>query len=309
MCKIMMLAGIKPEKTELAWKLISAAVSPMSKHDKDGLGYAAITRSGDVFAERWLNPKDAFKTRQALTPTDKRLKSLLGDAVELSESYSVDGTLQPSKAVSIMLHTRMATCTKGIENTHPFVSGNTALIHNGVINNAYSLTNITSTCDSEVILNEYVKHDVSGIPDAIERVAMALQGYYACGVLGNAESGPYLDVFKDERAKLVAGYVKELDCVVFCTNAEILSTACKKAKMTLQAVHVIKAGYLIRLDAVTGRRLDVVPFDCDSRTVHFGSPSLFGSTYAERLTSMTEAEIDADITKRIESVEYLKVGT
>lgn len=264
MCKIMMMAGIKADKVDKAWKLVRAALKPMSERDDDGVGYA-VAVDGRISGERWLSPKAAFKVRNRVSPDDAALSATLGDAVDVSESYNSFGNpADAARAQAIIFHTRMATCATGIENTHPFVQGETALIHNGVISNASTLTNVTSTCDSECILNEYIARDVAGNPSAMDAVADAMQGYYACAVLTNVEHAQVLDIFKDDRAHLVVGRVKELDCFVFCTTEAILRDACKRAKMTLLNCHAVKAGYLIRLDAKTGASVGVTEFDYEA---------------------------------------------
>jgi hypothetical protein len=259
MCKVMVLAGIVPEKQKAAWSFLTSSVPFMTKQDKDGLGYAAAS-GGRLFGERWVNPKDAFKKRVALSPRGEAMRAALKGAMRVSESYNSFGNVSTT-AQAVTLHSRMATCGKGLTNTHPFVSGDTSLIHNGVITNVSELTQVTSTCDSETILNEYVKFDIMGQPGRIQELARALQGYYACAVITKDSTGrQVVDIFKDTRAQLCVGYVEELGAWVYCTTEGILRATAKAAKMTVTECHAIAAGFLIRLDAVTGEVLQVEEF-------------------------------------------------
>jgi hypothetical protein len=298
MCKVMMMAGIKANKTRQAWEFLQASVKHMSKTDNDGLGYVASS-NGELFGERWLKNTDAFKRREQFDNVDQRMISLLGDALSIKKTYNSFGNRNLGLHVNaIMLHTRMATCSVNIENTHPFVVNETALIHNGVINNVKDLKQYQSTCDSECIVNEYIDGDVISTPNAINDVVSKLKGYYAVGILSKTIDGvPYLDVFKCDRANLVVGYVKELDTYVFCTLADILKKTAKDAKMTVTNIHHVNPGYLIRINAITGQRMEIVDFDYtqSQRSYNFN-------------TSWDKTDIDRMIARKHEDDSYIKVG-
>jgi predicted glutamine amidotransferase len=266
MCKIMMFAGIKPSKTSQAWKWAVEAAPLLSEDDKDGFGYAAAAE-GQIFGERWLHPEETFLRRTARTKSERYMQAQFGSAVDIPDVYNSFGDLTLTPRVqALMLHARMATCAKSLRNTHPFVQDSgegpaTALIHNGVISNAATLQNRTSSCDSECILNEYTDSNVARCPDNIQDVADLLRGYYACGVLSHDGERPILDVFKSSRASLHVVWVGALGTYVFCTSEEILRETAERAKMRLSTVAAVTEGHLIRLDVVTGRTLCVAEFD------------------------------------------------
>jgi len=263
MCKILAIAGIKSSNVTKAWKFVAAVTPYLSANDKDGVGYAAQTRNG-LFGERWISPKDAFKYRKPFLREDQNLLDTFRGSLTGTSRYNSFGTPVENKDEmhAIILHARMATCGVSLDNTHPFVRDNTALIHNGVIRNTPSLTNITSTCDSECILNEYITQDVPNNPEAIDLVTDPLVGYYACAVLTTDDKGKqYLDLFRDDQmATLYAIYVKELQTVVFCTKPEIIRAALKDLKWKSGSTLRVEPGRMLRVDAVTGEFLSMWEF-------------------------------------------------
>lgn len=268
MCKIAMMSGIKPTKIKQAWELAKALAPYMSKNDDDGFGYAAITKKGDVFVERWLDNDQAFRFK-AGNKADKELKQSMGPAMEEYENgYSSVGTINKNEAVAIILHARMATCAKDLKNVHPFVVNNQALIHNGVISNhdqvirKYDTENTRlSTCDSEAIAFSYAANDVINNPDNIKQVGLDLRGYYACAVLGKDDNGqPYMDIFKSASASLYAAYVPQIGGLVYCTSLDILKAAVKECGFIYYQPYKIKSELLLRHNAVTGSGKIVAEF-------------------------------------------------
>ncbi len=253
-CKNLFIAGVKPEvASKKLWDFLIAVSPFMSANDRDGLGYAAQSAEYGLWGERWFNPKDAWKYRKTATTEEIRLAAHFKGALTKPDRYNKFGIQDPSKTHAVLLHSRMATCDRTLDNVHPFIRGNTALVHNGVIRNDHLLKKITSTCDSECILNEYVDNGVTEDPNAIQAVAKALRGYYACGILTQGTDGKqYMDIFRNPTARLVCMYVTELDANVFCTTEEIVRNACKALKWTCSSALQFKDEMMIRLDAVTG---------------------------------------------------------
>jgi predicted glutamine amidotransferase len=254
MCKIMSMAGIQPNKEKLMWQFIVKSTPFMTGHDKDGLGFAALGNKG-LWGERWLNPGEAWAkdSRQLFTSKDAEQEAKFKGGLEKNIKYNnfgVGGSKQGNKA--IIFHSRMATCEKNIDNTHPFVRGNTALIHNGVISNKAELKMLTSTCDSETILNAYHDDGVANDPDKIQDMVKKLQGYYGCAVLTKAEDGnEYLDIFR-HTASIYASFVEELGTTVYCTSDDIIKFTCKAMKFNYGHMFKIKEDTMIRIDAKTG---------------------------------------------------------
>jgi hypothetical protein len=269
----MMIAGIKAEKVPLVAKLAKQMAKQMATIEDDGIGYAAITKDGHIYGEKWLNKDEAFIVHSA-TPPDPiftKLNNMFDETIEmdkkpvLGNAYLEFGDRSPGNiknTVAMILHARKATQgSKSLENVHPFVKLGTdgepqatALIHNGSILNHDKLTKEMSECDSEVILHEYLANQMYHNPWGIEQLAKTLVGTYTVGVLStqliNDVWTPYLDIFKSNK-DLMGGYVPQLETFVFSTNKYTLETALKDCDMTLEKDFKFKDGYFHRLDAVT----------------------------------------------------------
>lgn len=278
MCKIFLVAGIKPDKIAQVEKLAKYMAKEMSFMDEDGVGYAAITKDAQIYGEKWLNKDEAFLVR-GNTPVDpvfERIEKTFGDTVDLDKKpptrggYSEFGErngLNIKNTVALILHARKATQGgKTLPNVHPFVKAGgegepvaTALIHNGSILNHSKLTKEMSECDSEVILHEYLAGQMYHNPWGIEQLAKTLVGTYAVGVLSSQliddKWVPYLDIFKSNK-ELIGGYVPQLDTFVFATTIYSLTNALKSCDMTLEKEFKVKDGYLHRLNAITGEAIE-----------------------------------------------------
>lgn len=257
----MTMAGIDQDTQEKAWEFTKAMAKEMSFGNSDGLGYAAMGGDGELFGERWLNNKEAFSERNSLSPLEAEIISKHKGALSKPVTYNRFGVVSDNNMRSITLHTRMATSGKEFYNTHPFVLEDTSLIHNGVVDDK-KLTLLQSTCDSEGILNEYIKLDVANDISKIQDLSDRLDGYYACMVLSKKKDGtPILDVFKDHRAELHAAWVKELNTLVISTSIRCIEDACKTLNFTIVSQFDVSPGYIWRYDALTGELLEVVQFD------------------------------------------------
>lgn len=253
MCKVMMMAGIKPANRDNAIKFLKAMAKPMSKSNTDGLGYAAVTKDGEMFAQRWLNNGDAFTTVDTTELDLINTFSGVADAFSKVGGESTSyGTPKLDEMVAVTLHTRFATSAKGMKNTHPFIKDGVSVIHNGVINNTHEFTLEQSSCDSETILLQYVADQVNVDPSKIDHMASKLKGYYACGVLAPSETGYVLDVFKGNNDNLSFVYVVELDTMVFATSLADIIEVCQELGFKYKAPMKLKEGMLLRLDATTG---------------------------------------------------------
>ncbi len=287
----MMVAGIKKKKLAQVQKFVQEMSTIMSRHDEDGVGYAAINAKGQLHGEKWLNKKDAFKIH-AQPKADKVagfMKALFDTAAKfktepvLQQVYESFGDLsQKDETVAMIVHARKKTIGDiTVKNVHPFVAMDeedvpqTALIHNGSIQNHEKLTKKYSTCDSEVILHEYIKNMMWYNPWAIEKMTDTLIGQYATGVLSSSsfddgEVIPYLDVFKSNK-ELHAAYIPELEVVIFSTWHATLEETAKNLNMTVQHIMEIENGNLMRFNAITGERIqDVIPFQL-SKEREFGN--------------------------------------
>lgn len=263
MCKLAMISGITKDTRENAWKFVVEMSKQMSSEmDKDGFGYAAMSEDGQLFGERWLYNSQAFKLRNEMDEKTRNILSNYKGFIERPCVYNKFGSLQIDKMTSITLHARYATSGREFENTHPFVHGNTSLIHNGVIGNLKAFGPLLSTCDSEVILNGYMKLNVTNKPHNWQNVASNLDGYYACGVFSKTKQGEViLDIIKDNRANLFSAFVKELNTVVFATKYEHIREACTILGFTITNSFLVKDNAMLRLNAITGKTIGCWEFD------------------------------------------------
>jgi hypothetical protein len=264
----MMIPGIQKDiAKDKLWDFLIAATPHMTQNDKDGLGYAAATDRG-LWGERWLRPEDTWQYRTMWSANDEAVKQRYKGALSGGPRYNAFTEFGDSDApgtFAVLFHSRMATCEKSMANTHPFYREGTAMIHNGVINNIHELKQITSTCDSETILNEYVDRNVKLDPDKITDVARALRGYYACGLLTTLEDGTVImDIFRNPTAKLYAAWVNELQTTVFCTSQDIIKDTCKKLKWTHGSLFHFEDEVMIRINARTGELISTHKFKAES---------------------------------------------
>lgn len=292
MCKIFCVAGIKAEKVPQVERLAKHMAKSMSFVEEDGVGYAAITKDGHVYGEKWLNKDDAFVIHETAPPNPilTRIDEMFGDAIEMDKKVATGKTyasfghrngVNIKNTVAMILHARKATTgSKTIPNVHPFVKlgdvaagepSATALIHNGSILNHDKLTKEMSECDSEVILHEYLANQMYHNPWGIEQVAKTLVGEYAVGLLSsqlvNEEWTPYLDIFKSGK-DLIGGYVPELETFVYTTARYPLDEALKACEMTFVNDFKFKDGFLHRIDAITGLTTEKpISFSLSSRFI------------------------------------------
>lgn len=275
MCKIMLIPG---SKDALALnKFMRAAFPHLTEDDDDAFGYAAVSPTTGLFGERWTDMDSVFQLNASYSDADNTLIGMLGEAIHVPDkatSYNKFGVLA-TDAHSVILHGRYATCGKGLENAHPFVSKDTALVHNGVIQNAVALNlNTQSTCDSEVILELYKKHDVRENMEHVQAVADELSGWYACGVLTKKSGRWILDVFRDAQAQLYVTWIAELGTMVFCTSEEIILKTCLYANMTPGTIFKVQTETLTRIDCLSGNVIGKTQYVADlyfAKTYNFPS--------------------------------------
>lgn len=288
MCKVLIIPAIKEHRRRETEDFLAVMADVMSKYNSDGLGYAAVDSSGNLFGERWFvnsmafskpappMTKEEFDLRQsnarALTDKfDKFLKPTRYFAPEykLTENYNTFGD-EPSisKAAAITMHTRMATCEKNLTNVHPFVDQDTSVIHNGVISNSKDFDLKLSTCDSESILISYLEHNVNIDPsgslhakNGVQPMSERLEGYYASAVFArDAQGNRILDVFKMNNNNLSIAYVFELETYVLATSDSDIRDVCKVLGFTHDGTIDLNDGYLTRINPFTGEVIQQVHF-------------------------------------------------
>lgn len=259
MCKVFIIAGIKDTTRERAVEFTKLMGELMTPSNDDGLGYAAVDAAGKLSAERWFHNKEAFKTSGPWLPDitlQNKFNKFIKPSDTIKTTYTKHGDVALDKVVAITLHTRAATSGVSMENTHPFISNDTSVIHNGIINNVEDFKFTLSTCDSESILISYLENKVNVDAAGMNAVANSLVGYYACAVFSRDSKGTrILDVFKAHNDNLCVAYIAELETWVMSTSAHDIKTACGKLNMHCGTVFNLIDGVLVRINPVTGDTL------------------------------------------------------
>lgn len=263
MCKNTFLIGIK--NPENAFEFITTIAPLMTKSNSDGMGYAVLNNDG-MFVERFLTNTDAF-TSEPFNQSDIEFANSLGALVDrkiietentlFKKSMTYQGERDFSTAKSILLHARKSTGHVCLENVHPFVINNTALVHNGIISNHSDFIKEISTCDSEAILQQYLNHEVNDYPSNIEKVTKTLQGWYACGILTKNIDGLWvIDVFKSVSSNLYVTKIDEIGGFVFSTQKTDIMESLSSLNWELNhPIFPVQPKVFSRFDATTGNIL------------------------------------------------------
>lgn len=266
MCKVMVMTGIK--ESALALDFMKAVAPNMSIGNTDGIGYSAINSKNELFMEKWHNNKHFLNTDDVVDQaTVEALKPFENRIGKLSLNYTNFGTVTRDDIKTVTMHTRFATCGKTFENTHPFIEGDTSLIHNGVISNSYTLgLNKNSTCDSENALQLYVKEQtaLTKSPELLQNFLDQLKGYWAFAFLSKNTKGIYqLDVVR-EGAQLYFTKIEEIgeNCVVFATTKEIIETGVKALGLPdRKNIFLLVSSNYHRFNALTGDVLETIQLE------------------------------------------------
>lgn len=226
MCKIFAMTSV--EHVKLTADFLGIVRDAVCKTaDKDGFGYAVSTKDGQLWGERTISPLQF----DALKPQKKLTKTLALPIVEGMYSNAF-GPVGADENAAFLAHGRMSTNTVSIENTHPFVSENAALIHNGVVQDAGDVVtkSLKTNCDSEILLRLW---DFGGI-DAIEDNA---SGYYAIALL---DKHGQLHIVRDDRANLFVAWSETAQSFIIATTTEIIEDVAKRMHWELDAPQFIR---------------------------------------------------------------------
>jgi len=151
----------------------------MSVTERDGFGAAWVTPSGRI---GWV--------RSSVPSIRETLPEFIGGFGARHGEASDGGAL--------IIHGRTATCGVSLCNTHPMLSGKTALVHNGVVDSV-CFDNKHTSCDSELLLTAFNHGGLAAVESGIT-------GYYAFGHIQAARGGrSVLTVVRDNRANLRVG--------------------------------------------------------------------------------------------------------
>lgn len=172
MCKILILtshnAAIRDSIIMKAWTHFSLT------GETDGFGAAWLTYDGKL---AYVKSRRPHYQQNIPSWVDSFGKDKLGS--------------KRSNGGHLLIHGRKATCGVCLDNTHPMLSEceTHALIHNGVVDSD-TIKNVTSSCDSELLLNAMLQYGLPGLKE--------ITGYFAFGMLTKGN----LIIAKDNTANL-----------------------------------------------------------------------------------------------------------
>ncbi len=256
MCKIASATKVTDENRSMVWVFLQLLGELMSQGNDDGLGYAAFDKAGNVFGEKWLINKTAFKDLSQLRKIN---------AAKMANIYSFFGDkVLKDEAQAIILHTRAATCGKSIENTHPFVNDEEnpeiAIIHNGMIYNEARFTRKYSSCDSEVLAHLYAEHKVPSQLKNLNSFTDQLQGWFTMLALSKDNSGRMVMDAVSDSGRLGSFFIKELDTRIYSTYSEDIRRVANSLGLTAIDEQKIDPNTAFRIDVSTGEQIEFVKF-------------------------------------------------
>lgn len=260
MCKIAVIPHIPHTAVDATLRLARALTEPMTRHDKDAFGVAAVGRhSSEVYTARWLDPRDAWQDTPHRAPYSN-LRTV---------DYTTQGGDMPAAPTALLLHARYATSAKGLNNAHPHTSidGHMSLIHNGVVS-PHNLKLKRTTCDSEGILNTLYDARVQDTPSKVRAALRKVQGYFALGVISLSTQGWTVDVIRDGQATLTYVDLPDLGTGIFCTTPEIVRAACVATSIRTGHIWEVRDNTHVRIHCETGSEIYSGVIDPPRRTTH-----------------------------------------
>ncbi|PCI45827.1 MAG: hypothetical protein COB41_00110 [Proteobacteria bacterium] len=298
MCKVFGVAGINDSNRGDVIRISKAVGKKMVTFEKDGFGYCAINSKGELHGEKWLKPEHVFNkrirrkmktAREVIPRLDKPVLENFGNVITGYQPiiqqpappvYDDFGEGALGDSVAIIMHSRHSTgAAKTVKNVHPFVNYNTALVHNGIVYNEDDAVfyKTVSDCDSEILLNQYNSEMVQMDSRRLAAALAPVEAYFACLVLTegmdqNEKMYPIMDIFKAD-ADLEIVYIHDLEVYTFCTKGSIVVDVCKDIGYSTSRPMKIADNVLIRIDAVTGKIAEEMPFE------YKGGHSYYGASY------------------------------
>ena len=187
--------------------------------ERDGFGYVGRNSDGTLFGERYVSPNE-FQFRLSRTILDAPFVA--------RDTSNYFGKLKTLKG-PLLIHGRISTNTKGLENTHPFIKHDWSLVHNGVVETSQEAYDMISSCDTEHLIELMATQGISAIEKHIS-------GYYAFGAI--APDGK-LHVVKDNIASLYCAYVKHIDSYIFATTEDLIEDICEAGNWKYTTIEAI----------------------------------------------------------------------
>jgi predicted glutamine amidotransferase len=260
MCKLLLMTGIT--EPLVAKEFMDRMSIPMSRSNRDGIGYTAVKSDGSMFSERWHNNQSFMQYDSIMIPDIavqlEAFRSRLPSGA-LDTNYSSHGNVDMNDMRTVTMHTRFATCGKEFANTHPFIFDDVSLVHNGTIRNSSVLNvNKISTCDSESALQTYINKGVANDTTKAKQWLDMLTGSWAFGILSrNVDSKRILDVVRGS-SSLYHAQVEGLGSVFVTDKDDLLSVAKDMSLNLITEPSSLELDSMFRFDAVSGELIETI---------------------------------------------------
>jgi len=285
MCKILALSNL--DKVKVTPKLIEAMRDLVCKtSDKDGFGFAVSSHQGNLWGDKTTTPK-TYSPYHKYELTISKLNLTINSRLK----FGIPG----NKNHALIAHGRYSTNTISIENTHPYVSKEYALVHNGVVSDVNN--RVEHLCetdnDTEVLLHLWEKNQ-------IEAIAKNASGYYALAILDRQGQ---LHVIRDSIAMLYLSYSRTIDSFIVATTEDILNSLSKEMRWSITKPELIKDNsYIVFKGNEVVYNTQFTPINQKYAT--FDSKVL-GYTYNEILDNETKLDSSEDL---LDCVSYMHRG-
>lgn len=229
MCKVLAITNMK--KVKVNKDFLNAVKEQVCASDNHGFGYAVLSETGEIGGERTTSP-DKF------VPLENYKNKKLYSLDTINKTKNVFGTIDRQSPKSFIAHGRWSTNTVSLDNTHPFVNDQVALIHNGVVQNQGRELDLKTDNDTEILLRYWESDGMSGIERNVT-------GYYAMAIL---DKNGYLHLVKDDAAKLCATYSHTIESYIFATTKEIIEDLCASMKWKYEEIETVKNNVYMIMD-------------------------------------------------------------
>jgi len=223
MCQLAYASNLTKLNLKQKNKLFQVIQKAMTKSNRSGYGLASKTVDGQIEISRTLDVETFCHVPNKNTPPFCK--------------SSIIGHVDLSKASEVLFHARTSTNSVSLENTHPFVIGETTLVHNGVLQYSgerYFKKTDNDTEDLTYYFNRY----------GLDKLEDNFTGYAAFLAFKN----DLTYVVKDSTAYLHYGYSQSLDCHFFATTKETLNLIKKTLKINMTIFEVLNNQEIILKD-------------------------------------------------------------
>jgi predicted glutamine amidotransferase len=292
-CKIAMVPKVTDRNRSDVWVFAQLLGELISQGNTDGLGYSAFDKQGRIFGEKWLINKTAFKDLTQIPGINSN---------KLENIYQWFGQeVIRDEAQAIILHTRAATCARGIANVHPFVDNpldpKVALIHNGMIYNDRKFKKKYSTCDSEVLVPLYAENKVAASLSNLNEFTAKLEGWFTVLALStDKDERMVIDAFSDN-GRLGSYYIEELETRVYSSYASDVLRIATALGFHATDEQNMEADTAFRIDAINGEVLEKIKIKANIPVNVYGGRGMWDD-WEPNVTRASGNLDDADFVNR-----------